>query len=355
MKRIERKEEGKEMDVLARNIIANGMLSFKPSIRITTYENPSELIRAAINLYPKIVYYFHGCSISGVAPYYELRLQYARTDTKIGDLCVVSSEADCLRQICRSAGNFKPKLVVIVKKTVDLSRVTNEFQVRHAAFYSNLVSVSTAGYQTTGDYSVVEFGFTYRIAQSILNKMEEEVDAEVARISKLLFSPDMPVETKIFLAHNYLAVTVNYQNDRESSLAVSYTQSAYGALIRHRCVCQGFAEAFKRIMDYNGIGCDVVCGQIVGSSEYHAWNIVSLGKEDGYCHIDVTWDAAGDSPEYTYFCKGDRYFEGKRVWNREYNTPCSGRYAVLSVARKYILMNRDKFLAKGIDRKIIGC
>lgn len=343
------------MDKNAQKTIVDGMLAFKPSIVFTTSSNPTETVKAAINSNPKIAYYLHGYSISGMMNRYEVRSQYIHKDTKLSEICTVNSGEECLRYMCQYVGNYKKKLIVVVKNSVDLSKVSNEFHEKHAPFYSNLVSISTSGYHSYGEYAVFEFGFAYRIGQVKLNMMEREVDAEVARIAKLLFSPGMPVEAKIYLAHNYLAANVVYKDKNANSLDSSYTQSAYGALIKHECVCQGYAEAFKRIMDYAGIQCDIVCGQIVGSTEYHAWNIVSLGKEDDFYHIDVTWDSAGRRPGYMYFCKNDSHFVGKRIWNRELNQACQGRYAVLSIARRYIYQNKNALLSKGIDRKVLDC
>ena len=343
------------MDTVAQKNIVKGMLAFQTSIRFETYDNPSSVVKEAINSNPKIAYYLHSCSVLGAMNRYEIRAQYIHKDTKIGDIFTVNSDTECLRYMCQSVGNYKKKLIVVVKSSVDLSKVANEFHVKHAPFYSNLTRVSTMGYHSYGDYSVFEFSFDYRIGQVKLNMMEREVDAEVARISKLLFSPGMPVEAKVYLAHNYLASNVLYRDNNKNSLDSSYTQSAYGALIKKECVCQGYAEAFKRIMDYNGIECDIVCGQIVDSTEYHAWNIISLGKDDSYYHIDVTWDSASGRPGYMYFCKNDSHFIGKRIWNKELNHSCTGRYAVLSLARKYIYQNKNMLLGKGIERKVLDC
>lgn len=343
------------MDKIAQKTIVDGMLAFKPSISFTTSSNPTETVKAAINSNPKTAYYLHGCSIFGSMNHYEVRAQYIHKDTKLSEICVVNSGEECLRYMCQYVGNYKKKMIVVVNNSVDLSKILDEFYEKHAAFYSNLVSTSTRGYHSYGEYTVFEYEFEYRIGQVKLNMMEREVDAEVARIAKLLFSPGMPVEAKIYLAHNYLASNVLYKDKNKNSLDSSYTQSAYGALIKHECVCQGYAEAFKRIMDYAGIQCDIVSGQIVGSTEYHAWNIVSLGKDDSFYHIDVTWDSAGGRPGYMYFCKNDSHFIGKRIWNRELIQPCLGRYAVLSIARKYIYQNKNVLLSKGIDRKVLDC
>jgi len=343
------------MDSSVQSLIVNNLVSFKESFRFNTSEDPRDVMRKAINSNPKIAYYLHDYSIRGGMNQYEVRAQYIHKDTPISDICTVDSKDECIQYMRQSVGNYKKKLIVVVKKTVDLNTVSDEFYTKHAPFYPNLIRVKVMGYHPHGDYSVFEYTYEYRIGQVKLNMMENEVNAEVARISKLLFIPGMPIEAKIYLAHNYLAANVTYRDKCDSSLDSSYTQSAYGALINHMCVCQGYAEAFKRIMDYNKIECDIVCGQIVGSTEHHAWNIVSLGKKDSYYHIDVTWDSAGSSPGYMYFCKNDNHFNGKRIWNKKLNHVCSGRYAVLSIARKYIFQNKNRLLAKGIDKKVLDC
>lgn len=343
------------MDITARNVLINGMLKFSTAITFSTNESPLEVLNQAIKHDPRITYYLHWFEIRGFLKQYELRAQYIHKDTPINIIKVITSEDDCLRAMCRSVSDYQKKLIVVVDEKVNLSRITEVFQVKYTTFYSNLTSISTMGYHSMDTFTVYEFGFQYRIGQVKLNMMESEVDAEVERLARLLFTDDMPTEAKIYMAHNYLASTVKYVNDRKNNLDTSYTQSAYGALIKHQCVCQGYAEAFKRIMDHVGIDCDIVSGQIIGSTEYHAWNIVATGNGRNYAHIDVTWDAAEGKPSYIYFCKGDSYFIGKRTWNRELNHACSAQFAVLSVARKYAYINRSKLIAKGIDPKVIDC
>ncbi len=340
------------MDSVEQNI-ARAMLSFQAVIPFKAYGDPLAAVKGAISSNPKIVYYLHSCSLYGTHGGYEIRAQYIHKDTSPRDVYVADSEDECLEHICRCVGDYKKRLITVVKNTLDVGRVVNEFHIKHAPFYSNLVKISTSGYHAYADRTAVEFGFEYRIGQVKLNMMERQVDDEVERIASLLFTPDMPDTVKVYLAHNYLAVSVLYRNNKDNPLDTSYTQSAYGALIKKECVCQGFAEAFKRIMDRAGVECEVVCGQTVGSSEHHAWNTVTLGDDGSRYHIDVTWDAAGSSPDYTYYCKNDAFFVGNRTWNKELCAPCNGRLAVLSLARRYVYLNKGKLLAKGIDERIL--
>lgn len=82
---------------------------------------------------------------------------------------------------------------------------------------------------------------------------------------------------KILAAQIYLRSNVNYV---ESGNYLQHT--AYGALINKEAVCEGYAKAYKLLMDAMGIPCDVVI------NEEHAWNVVFL---DGKWYlVDVTND-----------------------------------------------------------------
>lgn len=343
------------MDEQAVITIKEGFRSFQPTIRFRSAGNPNTVIRQAISEDPAIIYYLHSYVVSGVFGGYEIRAQYIHKDTDRADIQMVLSQTECEKLICQYVGSYRKKLIAIAKGSLNLGEAMKSFHEKHGSFYPNLTNIKGMNYHSNPDYSVFEFCFEYRIGQVKLAQMEQEVNNEVKRIAGLLFKPNMPAESKIYLAHNYLATTVEYVNDDDNRLDLSYTQSAYGALIKKQCVCQGFAEAFKRLIDVAGVDCTVIYGQITGSSTLHAWNLVSLGSGSSYYHIDVTWDAAGDRPGYIYFCKSDAYFNGKRSWNKEYNPVCTGSYPVLAIARKYVSQNKANLIAGGIDKKILDC
>lgn len=116
---------------------------------------------------------------------------------------------------------------------------------------------------------------------------------------------------KIKLTHNYLRDTINY----ESTISKNNIYDIYGALVLRECVCEGYAKAFKYIMNEVGIDNVIVIGtgtNSMGKTENHAWNYVKLDKK--WYAVDVTWDdpmLIGDGiiPEkskYKYFLKGSK-------------------------------------------------
>lgn len=117
----------------------------------------------------------------------------------------------------------------------------------------------------------------------------------------------------IKLVHNYLVETIDY----DESLQESNIYNIYGALINKKCVCEGYAKAFKYILDGIDIPCIVVTGDASNSdnnTEKHAWNYVEIN--DNWYAIDCTWDDPiiigpsifNYSYKYKYFLKGQTEF-----------------------------------------------
>ena len=108
------------------------------------------------------------------------------------------------------------------------------------------------------------------------------------------------------------------------------------------------------MMDYAGVPCDLVCGQIKGSSEYHAWNIIKLNGGSENYHIDVTWDSAGERVSYTYFGLKDSELADNRTWNRSLNAVCNSSKSLLLEGRRGILRLKPRLLANGVSTRILG-
>ncbi len=94
-------------------------------------------------------------------------------------------------------------------------------------------------------------------------------------------------------------------------------RNIYGAIVRHKAVCAGYAKAFQYLLQMFGIETLYVCGDcFIGG--LHAWNIVKLEGE--YYHVDVTWgDYSNTDParsskgmSYAYFAITDEQIKNSR-------------------------------------------
>ena len=122
--------------------------------------------------------------------------------------------------------------------------------------------------------------------------------------------------------HDYLCRTVTYDDASFAELNSSthtspnwdYCHTAYGCLVNHLCVCDGYSKGLQLVLGKLGIPCYYVDGMGIHYDEEaggqpesgaHAWNFVKVDGE--YYYMDVTWDDpdAGEYPEltmYDYFC-----------------------------------------------------
>ena len=113
----------------------------------------------------------------------------------------------------------------------------------------------------------------------------------------------------IKMVHDYLVDNINY----DSSLSKQNIYSIYGALVNRECVCEGYARAFKYLLDELDIACVMVIGTATnsqGETENHAWNYVQLNGN--WYAVDSTWDdpvvigggTASAESRYKYFLVG---------------------------------------------------
>ena len=107
---------------------------------------------------------------------------------------------------------------------------------------------------------------------------------------------------KLVSIHDYICKMDTY------IMGAPYCDSAYGALVGRKSVCEGYAEAFKLLCDNAKIDCILVTGlsRIDPNKprETHMWNIVRMDDGKWYA-VDATWNDAGDIPKnYEYFLVG---------------------------------------------------
>lgn len=103
-------------------------------------------------------------------------------------------------------------------------------------------------------------------------------------------------EQKLKWIHDWLVNSVEYSlagkkmSKEEPNKVPNYDHlwNEYGAIVDGEAVCQGYAYAFKAIVDelVRQTGADIECRYVQGGG--HAWNQVKLNGN--WYHIDVTWD-----------------------------------------------------------------
>lgn len=144
------------------------------------------------------------------------------------------------------------------------------------------------------------------------NNVNDEID-KVNRIKNDIIARTGEDDIEnLKIVHDYLIDTTSYDMNWGKSV---YT--IYGTLVNQRAVCEGYARAYKTILDELGIPCIIACGiarNNEGATESHAWNYVYVNNN--WYAVDVTWDdpilmpgaTLDDVHKYRYFLKGSEEF-----------------------------------------------
>ena len=148
-------------------------------------------------------------------------------------------------------------------------------------------------YWTSGS-TITQIEFTY-----LTNAKEEqqELDAALQEVKSKIDISGMTDEEIVLAYHEYLTSTVAYAYEDyfNGTIAANHGYDMYGALVKHSCVCQGYAETMFYLLREAGLSCAVASSENIN----HAWNIVKIhGK---WYHIDATWDdPVWDMPGRSY-------------------------------------------------------
>lgn len=147
-----------------------------------------------------------------------------------------------------------------------------------------------------------------KISPNYYTDIDDNAFQEGVRRAKEAVSADMDdLQTAIAL-HDYIVLNCEYDKQRladKTLPAVSY--GAYGVLANQIAVCQGYALAYKYLLNEFGINSYIVTSDKMN----HAWNLVEL---DGTLYqVDATWDdPTWDKPgqvRHSYMFQSDEEFQ----------------------------------------------
>lgn len=196
--------------------------------------------------------------------------------------------------------------------------------------HPELFYVSQEFYIKTGlIHKEIEPIYLYSTAE--IKKMHTQLEIEVQKILSECINEHQADYDKARSLHDYLKSNLEYDDDatgkkKFKSQNFIEAHNIIGALLKHKCVCEGFAKAFKFLCDKIGLECWVVSGTggSTISSGPHAWNIVKINGY--YHHVDVTWDNQySDSsrmPNYGYLNLSDDEITKDHTWNRKNYPKC---------------------------------
>ena len=337
------------------DLVYKELRQFKKTITINDYFQEGDMV-ALLKKYPKMLCYLHSFSYSS-GPTSYLEIEYWNTSIPFETIFFVNDEKEMSRILYLFLKRYEEKVTFIVKDKKYFEACVSLIEAGRFddfPYFSGLTNCNCFSFPGVG-YAAYNLNISYHVPPNKLKEMEAVVDKEVSRVASLLFEKEMPKEVKILLTHNYLAHIATYDPSyliKGPSYFNPYSHSAYGALISRVCVCHGFAEAFKRILNRGGVSCEIVTGVIKKSKERHAWNVVKL--DDGSCyHVDVTFDDQSKIV-FSYFMKDDLYMNNDRTWAEIDCPKCHGNNNYQKIIWKYITSNKTKLVLKGIPFQVLN-
>ncbi len=138
------------------------------------------------------------------------------------------------------------------------------------------------------------------------------VTAQVRAVANYTGDGSPSAMAQIQAAHDWLCTRFYYDHDAYNNRAylsdsrIFSSVSAFVDGVGTGAVCEGYAKAFKVLMDQLNIPCVLISGTANSNNIPHMWNAVSINGK--WYMMDVTWDDRGglDDASYTYYlCCGD--------------------------------------------------
>lgn len=171
-------------------------------------------------------------------------------------------------------------------------------------------------YQQLGPVVLIQSKSVY--TQQEYDQIYEKLIQRVEQIVAMAKQYPTDLEKLRFL-HDYLAKNLTYDYGAPDPRSQREIHTIVGALLNGRCVCDGYARAFRLLCDYLHLSCIVALGEGInnGVSEHHAWNYVKINKK--VYHVDVTWDSNlmsyGSPVTDHYFMRSDAVFSKDHQWD----------------------------------------
>lgn len=176
---------------------------------------------------------------------------------------------------------------------------------------------------------------TYTISRDSRDQLQQEIDNAVSPFLSEITDEmgDYEVALKLyeklieFLDYDTIALERQQQNRNDSGVeGMDNLRNIYGAIVKHKSVCAGYAKAYQYLLQKLGIETLFVRGNCFEGG-LHAWNVVRL--EGDYYQTDVTWgDYSNTDPSkdrkgmsYAYFAVTDEIIRRSRSFDEEFVLP----------------------------------
>lgn len=140
------------------------------------------------------------------------------------------------------------------------------------------------------DYKDDKYSVSYACSREERNRMQAALNAKISKIRSEVFKNKMGIYELELALHDWICNNVTYVTTGE------LVNTAYGALVNGKALCEGYSRAMQILCYEFKIPCTLVCGKATDpktkETESHMWNVIQLDKE--WYNVDATWDDDDD-------------------------------------------------------------
>lgn len=186
-------------------------------------------------------------------------------------------ELELYDEILSAIGSFKDKIPLnddasVYARVLELIRFEQLAYSQVARRYSDI----------NPETQLFEVIFEYSFDADELSRMNMASENAAKKIMDGI-TDDMDDYEKLKYFHDYLVLNC------ENSTTDPYAATIYGALVKKKALCEGYAKAFSYLCNLAGIENVIVTGETYVK---HVWNMVKI--DGNWYHVDVTWDNSDD-------------------------------------------------------------
>ena len=161
------------------------------------------------------------------------------------------------------------------------------------AEYQNPLILGISGINISNDGKILSV--TYEDDKETYERKQKEIKNKLSEVKASILKDGMSDLEKEFAINQYLCDTITYDQEALENAKANnmkkvdpqYQDSftVYGALLKEKCVCAGYAGAFQLLAEEAGLESIVVTGYLEGNLA-HAWNKIMIDGE--WQIVDVT-------------------------------------------------------------------
>ena len=239
------------------------------------------------------------------------------TNTVIrGEVCTSEAEAnEFLREKSLTYSSFaviaeKVEYLHSAKEYMELYPEIEKMTIEKIDRYDNGYCAVFQDVETVYDANIC---YAMRIGdRSVLSQNEKEVYSYLKEVLDKTGAGQLSTVETVKVLHDYLVLNLKYDVSFQDM-----SHSLEGVMKNRTAVCDGYARTMRLLLLMSGIDCRIVRG--TAGNQPHAWNLVKM--EDGWYHVDVTWDDPVPDVEgkvgYLYFLKNDADMAKTHSWKSE--------------------------------------